>query len=386
MKKDILMDADVINQIQFPDKYNANLPTLISMNRNLMWFPTSVLNPKYAFNKKIKIEWESVDVKKQKQKHSFEFAPMEGNPLPLAEHSKILDALLALYSNNLNDEIGKLHFRMIDVADILGRKSTEGFRVSLAEAIYRYMRCIAFFQNAYLSNRQRGNLSCTPIEETSLWDKFAGSQNYNDRVRIKCSSPRNSMDKSTWHIVRFNKAIAEGLHNKDTRLFLSEVLKSDLKPVPYIIYRYFYAFNDMEYVQRSLFTLCKTFGFSNMGTFANWFRTQLDLIVKTSLIEHYEWPTNIADLDRAIVKVKCKSFTQKAPIKDLDSNKLKDIDNLTNLALIEYYIEFKKRKLISEETVAVLEEIEKVSGKPLFFNMLKSVLKKAAVNFNKSPY
>lgn len=374
-------------QSQVLDSYNANLPNLIQMNRNLMWFPTSVLNSKFAFNKKIKIEWESLDkVKKQKQKHSFEFAPMEGNPLPLAEHSKLLDAMLALYSNNMDNEIGRLYFRMSDVADIAAKKYTEGFRVSLAETIYRYMRCIAFFQNAYLSNGQRGNLSCTPIEETSLWDKDAGVQNYNERLRIKSNSPRNSRDKSTWHIVRFNKTIAEGLHNKDTRLFLSEVLKSDLKPVPYIIYRYFYAFSDINYVERDLFTLCKTFGFSNMTTFADWFRVQLDSIADTTLIENYEWPSNVSDLNKAIVRVKCKSFTQKSPIKALDFKKLKDIDNLTNLALIEYYIEFKKRNLISEETVSVLDEIEKASGKPLFFQMLKGVLKKAAVNFNNQEY
>ena len=365
------------------DLYKANLPQLISMNRNLMWFPTSVLNSKFSFNKKIKIEWESLDLKtKQKQKHLFEFAPMEGNPLPLAEHSKLCDALLALYANNLDaEDIGKLYFRMVDVSDIAGKKYTEGFRVSLAETVYRYMRCVAFFQNAYLSNGQRGNLSCTPIEETSLWDKDAGNKDYNERLRIKSASPRNNRDKSSWHVVKFNKNIAQILHNGDTRLFLSEVLKSDLKPVPYIIYRYFYAFNDMDYICRSLNTLLHTFGFSNPHTFSGWFRSQLDAIVKTNLIEDYEWPSDVSDLNNAVVKVKCKSFTKQSPIKDIDTNKIKDIDNLTNLALLEYYMEFRKRNLITEDTVQILDEINKKGGNNLFFSMLKNVLRKAAVNF-----
>lgn len=377
--------------VVIPDQYRAELPRMIQMNRNLMWFPTSVLNSKTAFTqKKIKITWESMDSKtKEKQQHAFEFSATYDNPMPIAEHSKLFDILLALYANNMflyqDNEIGTLYFRMVDVAEISGKKYSNGFRMSLAEAIYRYMRCVAFWQNAYLSNGMRGNLSCTPIEETSLWDKHAGLTNYAARKRNRIASPGRCMDQNTWNVVKFNKRIADVLHNGDTRLFLSEIIKSDLRPIPYIIYRYFYAFSDVDYVERSMTTLCQNFGFaSKKSTFPIWLRNQIDEIAKTQLLDDYEWPTNLKNWNEAIVRVKCKCFTRQSPIKDLSiNNKIQNIDNLTNLALYEYYLEMIKRRLLAQDTITVLESLEKFGGKEMFYETLRRILKDKAAEFSK---
>jgi hypothetical protein len=361
------------------------------MNRNLMWMPTSVLNSKSAFNQKgIFVKWESVDPStRERQIHSFEFSPMMNNPMPIPEHAKLFDILLTLYANNLLSiehegfKVGTLFFRMTDVAMIAGKKYTDGFRSSLAEAIYRYMRCIAFWKNAYLFNGMRGNLSCTPIEKSSLWDDDAGQSNYEERKRIKCASPRNSHNPSAWNMIKFNESLTEVLHNGDTRLFLSEIIKSDLRPVPYIIYRYFYAFSDIKYVERSLSQLCQNFGFSKRYNFPVWFRSQLDEIVHTNLIEDYEWPTDIKNWNEAIVRVKCKCFTKQVKLKSTTRNKLMDVDNLTNLGLLEFYIEAKSRSIIDKDTIDLLEFVEKSQGKDVFYQLLRRTLKNKATEFNR---
>jgi len=365
--------------------YRPDLPRLVPMNRNLMWFPTSVLNSKSSFTQKsIKVHWESIDpATKELQKHLFEFSPMQNNPLPLAEHSKLFDILLALYSNNMfihgDDEKDALYFRITDVAEIANRQYTDGFRVSLAETVYRYMRCVAFWQNAYLANGRRGDLSCTLIRESSLWDNSAGVADYKDRRRVRLSSPGRGSDKTTWCYVKFDNRITEVLHNGDTRLFLSEIIKSNLKPVPYIIYRYFYAFSDIEYVERSLSTLCQTFGFASRQTlFPKWFRSQLDEIAEVNLFDDYVWPEDIRNWEDARVRVKCKNFTRQNPIKDMDTGKLQNIDNLTNLVLLEYYLEFKRRSILSAETVNMLEFIERTGGRDIFYGALKEALKSNA--------
>lgn len=371
------------------DDNKTVLPKMIAMNRNLMWLPTSVLHAKTAFKKQqIFITWDSIDpTTKQKQTHSFEFAPMKRNPFPIAEHAKLLDILLAMYANKVfkgkeRDE-GVLHFRMTDVADIAGKKYTDGFRNSLAEAIYRYMRCIAFWNNAYLFNGMRGSLSCTVVEESSLWDTAAGRENYRERIRLHNESPRNNQDQNTWNVVRFHRKITDVLHSRDTRLFLSEIIKSDLKPIPYIIYRYFYAFSDLDYVARSLNQLCQNFGFeSRINIFPKWFRLQLDAIGKANLIDDYDWPEDLENWDKAFVRVKCKCFTKQTKIKDLSVERIRDVNNLTNLALLEYYVVMQSKNIISEDTVAILDKIEKMGGQKTFFKVLRDTISENAHKLN----
>jgi hypothetical protein len=377
------MDSNDISQVE--NKYKSDLPKLVPMNRNLMWFPTSVLNTKAAFTQKIEVKWESIDATtKQIHKHKFEFAPIHNNPMPIPEHSKLFDILLALYANNMflgeSDEkaIGTLYFRMSDVAEIAGKQYTAGFRMSLAEAIYRYMRCVAFWTNAYLSNKRRGNLSCTLIEETSIWDKNAGIDDYNGRQRLKCVSPGRSQDKTTWSFVKFNRNIAKLLHTGDTRLFLSEIIKSDLRPIPYVIYRYFYAFSDKDYVKRDLNTLCKTFGYSGKQyLFPTWLRQQIDEIAEMNLIEDYIWPKDIDDLNKAQVSVKCKSFTNVTK-KNNNAKISHDIASMTNIMLLEVFAEMKNKNLLSSDTLGMLDVVEKSAGQSIFYTTLRHVIEKHA--------
>jgi hypothetical protein len=385
------MDFDDISLVE--NGYKSDLPKLIPMNRNVMWFPTSVLNTKAAFNQKnIVVNWESTDkVTKQTHKHKFEFAPMRNNPMPIPEHSKLFDILLALYANNKflgeNNEkdIGTLYFRMSDVADIAGKQYTAGFRMSLAEAIYRYMRCVAFWTNAYLKNGERVNLACTLIEETSIWDNKSGADDYNDRQRLKCISPGRSLDKTTWSFVKFNRSIAEELHTGDTRLFLSEIIKSELRPIPYVIYRYFYAFSDKDYIKRDLNTLCSTFGYSGKPyLFPDWFREQIDEIAKMNLIEDYVWPKDISDWSKAQVSVKCKSF-----VKTNSSNRISkielDISSMTNMMLLELFTEMKTRNLLSKDTLGTLNIVEKTAGQTIFYATLRNILETHAYLLTSSP-
>lgn len=370
--------------------YKVELPKFISMNRNLMWVPTSVLNPKAAFSQKsIFTAWSSFDQNtKIKMNHSFEFSSIHDNPLPLAEHSKILDILLAIYANNITkddpENMGGLHFKMCDVAEVSGRKYTEGFRKSLAESIYRYMRCVAFWHNAYLSNGMRGNLSCTLIEESSIWDQYAGRDAYEKRVRISKDSSRNNRAITSWHYIKFNQRIAKILHEGDTRLFLSELIKSDLRPLPYIVYRYFYAFSDLKPVERSLAQLKQTFSYGSRGDFfLIWLREQLEEIAKFNLIDNYEWPTKVENWNEAIVKVKCKSFIKTNNMRiTIDIEKLRNIDTLPSNELEEIKKKFIEHNLLSDESLAAIQSIQSIASKEIYQNMLRNMLKACISKFD----
>ena len=346
-----------------------------------MWVPTSVLNTKAAFSqKRIYTEWYSLDKNKNRMNHSFEFISAHNNPLPLAEHSKILDALLALYANNLAivdpNNLGGLHFKMVDVAEISGRKYTDGFRKSLAEAIYRYMRCIGFWHNAYLNKGMRGDLACTFIEENSLWDKEAGNDDYDKRIRNEKQSSGNSKERSSWHYIKFNQRIAKILHDGDTRLFLSEIIKSDLKPLPYIIYRYFFAFSDSTPVERTLSQLQQIFPYGRKEIFLSKLREHLDEIAKYNLIENYTWPSDTTkkwgDLT---ISVKCKSFTKNGILLDIPLEKLKLVESLPERELEIIKKSLVAKKYIAEEAISAIENLKTIASQEIYLNTLRNVLK-----------
>jgi hypothetical protein len=369
--------------------YKADLPKFVGLNRNLMWVPTSVLNAKAAFSqRRIFTEWTSVDKNtKVKLNHSFEFSSIHNNPLPLAEHSKIIDTLLALYANNLSivdpNNIGGLHFKMCDLAAIAGRKYTEGFRKSVAEAIYRYMRCLAFWQNAYLKNGMRGDLSCTLIEENSLWDQSAGKDNYMQRVRNPKHSSGSSKDRASWHYIKFNQRVADVLHEGDTRLFLSEIIKSDLRPLPYIVYRYFYAFSDSTPVERSLAQLQQVFTYGRKEIFLTRLREHLDEIVKYNLIENYVWPERIdKNWNDAILTVKCKSFTKNGRSFDIPIEKLRNIDLISESDLEAIKTSFYAKKYLADETISAIENLKVIASHDIYINTLRSILKTSIAKFD----
>ena len=191
------------NGTRMSREYKVNLPQLIGFNPNLMAFPTSVLSNKAAVQtKKLEVKWTT-----KAGLHSYVFSADRDHLLPLCEHAKGLDAALALFAYNINDE-GRLYFRYRDIAEILEQKNTSGFRSSFAEGIYRYMHCSAKWTNAYLGYKaansfletkvsNRGDAKCIIVKSSSMW---CNDKNISEKQKITLN-PKNKQDSDSWNFI-----------------------------------------------------------------------------------------------------------------------------------------------------------------------------------------
>jgi alkylated DNA nucleotide flippase Atl1 len=158
-------------------------------------------------------------------------------PLPVPQHAKVLDVLLALFSNNFNEE-GEVWFTYKDIAMLLGISTTNN--TVIKEAIRRYLHMNLFFEKCWAT--QPGRFTSEVFHTVKKTDLFEEEKDHN---------PRNSRKKEHLHYVKFDQKIVDSVQAKQIRLFPRDAFK-ELDAWSYILYKIFYAPTDKEPVRRTI--------------------------------------------------------------------------------------------------------------------------------------
>jgi hypothetical protein len=224
------------------------LPPDISIERNLIRTPICVSNNKAATASEFIYEYNEQIIDGERCRPRLTITSTKGTSLPLPQHAKVLDVLLALFSRNFNED-GEVWFSYTDIARILGIVGTN--TSSIKEAIKRYHENSLNFQNCWLDDPGRyTSESFFIVEKTDLFDPEGKKKN-----------PRRSKKKENLHYVRFNQAVVKSVEKNFVRLFPKEAFH-ELEASTYTLYKLFYAPTDLAPVRRTLNFIARFLGWS----------------------------------------------------------------------------------------------------------------------------
>ena len=342
-------------------KLRQRLDQTFILEQNILGVPTFVLNTKSAEKlSKLEHSWKT----RTGEPMRYKFMRTD-TPFPQVEHARYFDALIGLFATRWNPD-GHLWFSLSEVIRFAGlNPKNRGARNSVLEAIKRYIYCHAVWEGSWKGlSKTWGNPF---IIESDIWDEQTGELKRN---------PRSSRKKEQLHKITFNQHVVESLKASQTRVFLTDSLKS-LKPDSYAVYRYFYGFSDQSKVIRYLTDLMNVFPWTGRASrFQPWLEARLKDGLEKGFVDSY-------DFKEGRVEVKCKSLKEhqdSAPVIELKAN-----ESIKNKKKPKGKTKMKASKVTDE---AILEEYyrRKIDGL-LENNMVKAVelmlsagLKEHAIN------
>ena len=335
-----------------------------TLERNVLGVPTFVLNPKSAE----KLEALTHTWTNDRGLMEFTYSKSPKTPFPLVEHARYFDALIGLFSDRWNPE-GYLFFSVAEVLRFAGKGSNNGGnRKAVLEAIRRYQFCQASWEQSWKGGKTTWVGSLIP--ESDIWNFSTGELKRN---------PRNSRTKESLHKIRFNEHIVNSLKDSNTRVFMTESIKS-LKPDSYAVYRYFYGFSDQSKIRRKIEKLDTVFPWTGRKSrFQPWLEKRLEECFQKGFLEGYE-------LKDGYVSVKCKSlkeYKDNAPVieikqraKKTTRTKTKKVSTtkMTPEALLEEYYRRKQLGDIKPEHADIIDMMISSGQQDLTVSLLRNHL------------
>lgn len=262
---------------------------------NLLSVPIAVLNTRASrLSKRLKYEWRT-----ENEVAIYAMNRPDDVPFPQTEHSEIFYTMLAMFAQKFSDD-GFLYFRISDVAKNAGYKLDGGGNFStIKEAIWRYSKCqIEFHRGWAKKGKMPENWDGPLIIVNNVFD----TKEFNSRKIRK--NPRRNESASEWHYVQFHPKVVESVKDKFIRVFLTEVLQSDMSDATKAVYRYFFRFSDKSIVFRDYDILMQAFPWnSGKKRFVSWIEGHLSILKKKNIIDFFQ-------IKEQGVAVKCNPISQ----------------------------------------------------------------------------
>lgn len=276
-----------------------DLPSEVGIERNLIKVPICVLNPKSANAPQFVYEFREREIDGEKCIPKLIITSGRATPLPLPQHAKVLDILLAMLAHNFNDD-GDVFFRFNDISRSLGHCLTQNNMIK--EAIRRYHFNPIFFQHCWVDDPGRfTSQGFLIIIKTDLYD--------GDCEQIR--NPRNSKKREFLHYIKFAPEIVQSVKKNFIRLFPKEAF-SELDAGTYTLYKLFYAPTDKEPIIRSLNFIANFLGWGNrIDRLSPWIVKHLEILREKEFIlcwrkkeDCFEVCSNAARFKRHISELK----------------------------------------------------------------------------------
>lgn len=277
------------------DNDNWQVKTLDSqaafLERNILGVPICVLHPKAAhLFDYLEHSWTT------KEGADMRFRLYRSGDskvgLPTTEHARWLHIMLAMFAANWNEK-GYLNFTFAQMLRIADMKNDSTARDTIYEAIKRYRKCQAEWDQSWDGRMRSWNYAF--IVESDLFDEHGNLK----------KNPRKAKTPDEWQKIRFCEPIVESLKNESTRRLIStSIFKSEISSSAYMIYTYFYSFSDLTPVERSFEHLLRVFPWkSRLSKFIEWLNQNLNECQKHGYIEFY-------NIKKSSVVVKSKNIKQ----------------------------------------------------------------------------
>jgi hypothetical protein len=278
------------------------------------------------------------------------------------------------------NEEGIVRFRYCDVLEILGKKNNADAG-PIQQAIKRYRRHSTEWENSW--NGRTDTLNFHIVRRSSILD----SQNEIIRGK-KAKNPRNSRHDEDFHSVTFDQEIVQAIkHEHARRRFMLSSLIRELSDASYVVYRYYYGFNDFEDGKaklhwRSLETLSSIFKWTGQkNRFKRWIEKQFSELQKKGLIDKPIWNNDA-------VGIHCKNFktllppkeqfidiTTVEPLKKRGGHPKVAINSATDETILSELFSQKSKGLLPEKECAVVDAMLKVpSLKSEAISLAKKIL------------
>lgn len=277
------------------------LANVLSLENNIIGVPLAVLNSRAASSSRsISYEWEAAGVFS-----SYQLERPDYCPLPQLEHAEYLLTAVAMFAQRPNTG-GGLAFRINDIAHNAGRADSGGStHQSIKEMVWRYTRCQVRWHQAW---KVRGE------EQRKTWhgpliiseDLFEAGEH-----RALRRNPGNSRLAKDWHHIIFHPMLIESLKSNFFRIFLTEVMQSDLSNAAKCVYRYFFGFGDTTIVYRTFDTLMSAFPWrSGKKRFIAWLTSQLNELSRYGVLSGFDvndWGVSVQCVPIKTLQAKAKS-------------------------------------------------------------------------------
>ena len=253
------------------------LSNVLKLENNLVGVPLAVLNTRAANTKQpIVYEWEAGGVIS-----SYRMESSDHSNLPQLEHAEYLLTALAMYAQSPNSS-GCLAFRLHDIALNAGRAVGSGPDQAIKEMIWRYTHCQVRWQQAW-------KVKGTEQRQTWHGPLIISEDIFQAGGRTIRRNPGNSRKEKDWHHITFHPMLVQSLESKSFRIFLTEVLQSDLSTSAKCCYRYFFGFGDSTIIYRTFETLMSAFPWRSGKTrFIVWLTSQLEELRGYGVVDSYE--------------------------------------------------------------------------------------------------
>jgi hypothetical protein len=290
----------------------------IALESNLLGVPIGVLHPSSAKkSKSLNYSW-----KTESGVYEYKFERIsDEDAFPIPQHTRFFDILIALFAQNWNAD-GMLYFRFSDILSVIGTKESQGSRTSIYETIRRFQRCNATWQNSWDG---RVTTWSSPL--------IVGSSVFDNKGTLK-KNPRRSLDEKNWHCIKFCEPIVMALRDQNKRIFFKSMYSCGLTPESYIVYRYFFKFNDRSHVIRDIDKLLSVFPWnSTQKKFLVWMNERLSEAKSKNFVEDYE-------INTKFISVKCSPIGEIDPTIEIN----KDASSTPHLLSID-----KKGNLIAKK-------------------------------------
>ncbi len=254
-----------------------NLPPEVGIERNLIKVPICVSNAIRAKTSQFIYEFAEREIDGERCIPKLILSSGRGTPLPLPQHAKVLDVLIAMLAHNFNDE-GEVYFSFNDVSRHLGHCLTQNKVIK--EAIRRYHFNSIFFERCWVLDK--GRFTSEVFQIITKTDLYDGD--------LEVRNPGRSRKKLNLHYVKFAKEIVESVKKNFIRLFPKEAF-SDLDAGTYMLYKLFYAPTDREPIIRSLNYIANFLGWGDrVDRLKPWVKSHLEILKKKEFI--LWWRTN----------------------------------------------------------------------------------------------
>jgi hypothetical protein len=319
---------------------------------NLLSVPIAVLNPRATkLSKKITYEWRT-----ENEVAIYAMNRPDDVPFPQTQHSEIFYVMLAMFSQKISDD-GLLYFRLSDVAKNAGYHGDGGsIFTTIKESIWRYSKCqIEFHRGWAKKGKMPENWDGPLIVVNNVFD----TKEFNSRKIRK--NPRRNESANEWHYVQFHPKVVESVKEKFIRVFLTEVLQSDLSDATKSVYRYFFRFSDKSIVFRDYDILMQAFPWnSGKKRFIGWIESHLLILKERKIIEFFQiQEQGVAVKCNPISKIKLSSAIEIKPIaKQKTNSKSSESDE----ELLKQIPDLKKQGILTDKTIESLAIILNRSG------------------------
>ncbi len=263
----------------------------VGIERNLMKAPLCVPNPKTAKASTFIYDFTERNIKGQRINPQVIIISRGGIPLPLPQHARVLDILLAMFVTNFNDQ-GQVWFSYNDISKLLGNCLTQNTMIK--EAITRYHNTAILFKDCWGTSHGFISVSLSIIKKVELNSK---------------GGPKNK--KENLHCVVLAQEIVESVKNNFIRLFPNDAF-SELDAGSYTLYKLFYAPTDREPVCRTIGFIARFLAWSERTDRLHlWLVKHLEILKKGEFIlwwqkdgDYFEVCSNPARFKRKIAEMR----------------------------------------------------------------------------------